>query len=128
MVTFWIASSSTPEGKAAVRALARKLNERGWQWVHGFDWTEVANLERTEEEVQRNIRKDYNGACFADVFIFLNGPWNTSKGANVELGARRGKGYSAVYIDNGAGESDYFFYKEEGIQSYETVEEFLSAK
>lgn len=122
--TMYVACGSTEAGKEAAASLAKDLETLGFVWHNGFDWTKVANEERSHYNRQRNLAMDKIGAMGADLFVLLDtdGLARTSRGAYVELGLRLAVNKTVHYIGP---EPDYFFHIDPLVQAYPDVEAFL---
>lgn len=92
--TYYLASSSRPEGVEAAKALAARLDPAGL--VCAFPWWEHLNDPCDQWSALASL--DLEAAVSSDVFVMLAGA-GESVGAHVELGARLGAELDAYVLD-----------------------------
>lgn len=113
-LTFYIASHG--ENIEEVQRLAGLLQECGYEWHEGWDWTRSYMYEnRLSTAILDKIC-----ARDADIFIFLQYR-EFSTGANREWGVRWGTDCSIVNI----GDESHLFDQDPRVTQFPTIEAFL---
>lgn len=111
------------EEKEAVRAVQRGLIERKHQITHDWTGEDSSGLEgdKLEAYFRECAERDYEGVMDANAIVLLN--HDRAFGAMVEFGIALSMGIDIHVI--GPKVRDCIFFHMDGIQFYETAEEFL---